>query len=156
MPIHAINYGEYITPSDYLKFEEGETTIRVISKGGLCKMHGMKTARGFINLGICPENDTCENCKKNYEAKTRWIWVVYLPAYDVVRLLEVGKKVGDAICKLGRKNGDPQAYDLIVTRIGQDLKTDYTVRMGKTYPLADEVIEKVKPAKEFLVKKHFK
>lgn len=155
MPFKAINYQNYITPSDYVKFEEGNTTIRIISNGGTCRMHGMKTSRGYVNMGICSENDSCENCRKGYEAKTRWIWVVYLPDFDTVRIMEVGKKVGDNICKIAKKNGDPQEYDLVINRTGEMLKTDYSVSPGKKTPLSDELLTKIKPFKELLIKKHF-
>lgn len=155
MPIHSIDYQKYITPSDYVKFEQGDTTVRIISNGGTCKMHGMKTARGYINLGICSEDESCENCQKGYEAKTRWIWIVYLPDFNVVRIMEVGKRAGDTICKIAKKDGDPQGYDLIITRSGEMLKTDYTVKMGRKYALSEELLTKLKPTKDLLVKKHF-
>jgi hypothetical protein len=118
-------------------------------------MHGMKTARGYVNMGICSEDNTCENCKKGYEAKTRWIWVVYLPEFDAVRIMEVGKRAGDTICKLAKKYGDPQGYDLVITRTGEMLKTDYSVRMGKKETLSEELLSRLKPIKDLLVKKHF-
>lgn len=156
MPIHKIDYQNYITPSDYIKFDQGETKIRIVSAGGMCLMHGMRTARGYVNMGMCAENDTCEQCKKGNEAKQRWMWIVFLPKYRVVRLMETGKKLGDSICKLALKVDDIQNYELIVTRTGEMLKTEYSIALGEKTILGESDKEFVLPSKNLLVKKYFK
>jgi hypothetical protein len=154
MPIKPIDYNNYVTPSDYIKFEQGINTVQIISKGGMCKMHGMRTGRGYVNLGMCTETSECEQCIKGAEPKTRWLWVVYSHDIKQVRVMEVGKMVGDAICKIA-KNKDINNYLLTIHRAGDGLKTKYEVNLGKLQPLSDEDKAKYLPEKEFLIKKHF-
>lgn len=158
MPLHKISYKDYITPSDYMKFEEGDTQVVIVSNGGMCRMHGMRTAKGYINLGMCTEELTCEHCKKN-EAKLRWMWIVYMPKYKTVRLMETGKKLGDQICKLAQKleegSDDIQNYLLNVNKQGTLLNTVYTARLEEKTTLSESDKEIIEPAKKFLIKKHF-
>jgi len=122
-------------------------------------MHGIKTAKGYVNLGMCSEDNNCEQCAKNNEAKLRWMWIVYLPKYKVVRLMETGKKLGDQICRLAQKleesNDDVQNYILNINKEGEKLNTVYVAKLEEKTVLSDSDKEIIDPAKKFLVKKHF-
>jgi hypothetical protein len=159
MPLKKISYKDYITPSDYMKFDEGDTQVAIVSNGGMCRMHGMRTAKGYVNMGMCSEDSKCEQCKDNREAKLRWMWIVYLPKYKVVRLMETGKKLGDQICKLAQKleeaEDDIQNYLINVHKEGTMLQTVYTSRLDGKVTLTEDDKLIIEPAKKFLVKKHF-
>lgn len=151
-----ILYESYEKPSNYAKFKQGDTTIRIVSSGGLYKKHTMKTARGFIPLGNCTEDDLCSHCKSGNEAKIKWVWICLMIENKNVRLLEVGGQIGDAICKIAqRKKKDPTDFDLIVSKTGEGLNTKYSVEAGREYPLSKEDLEFIAPAKKFLVHKYF-
>lgn len=150
----AINYQNYIKPSDFLVFPEGESKIRIVSNGGIGKKHGMKTATGFIPLGECTETESCEFCMKGNEPKMKWMWIVYSYSQDDVKLLDTGPMVGDAICKIAQKrNQDPQEYDLIIKRVGQGRSSKYSVSMGDIK--AFTVTSLIKSKKQFLINKYF-
>ncbi len=148
-----IEYATYKKPSDFMHFDKGETEIRIISSGGLSKKHGMKTANGFIPLGECTEDETCENCKKENVAKNKWTWIIYSAKLQEVKVMDVGSMVGDAICKIAKEKGDPQEYNLIISKSGQGLQTKYYVRIGGK----SEYVETpdIKNKKMVLIKKYF-
>ena len=154
--IRKIDYQTYEKPGDYARFKDGETVIRIVSGGGIYKKHTMKTAKGFIPLGRCTEDETCPHCKKNNEPKLKWVWVCFYPETRNVRLLEVGPKIGDEICKLAQKaQKDPQTFDFIITKSGTGLDTQYSVKIGKEYPLSDDDLKFIDPARKFLIHKYF-
>ncbi len=153
-----IDYGNYKKPSDFMSFEQGDTQIRIISNGLLGYQHGMNTARGFVNLGICPEDETCEHCKKGYEPKLIWKWIVFDHTDSRVKLLDAGPMIGNQIAeKLGGKHGDPKEYDIVINRKGLKLETEYLCAKAKG---DKEIPEKDQESFEFkkkrLINKYFK
>jgi len=122
-----IEYKGYKKPSDYAKFNVGNNRIRVVSSGAMGFSHGMKTARGWIPLGLC-SGDNCEHCNKGNDAKRFWRWIVYDFDTKDVKILDAGVMIGNAICELASLEGDPQEYDLIINRVGEKLKTKYSVK----------------------------
>lgn len=156
MPIQKIDLGSYVTPSDYMKFSVGDTIINLLGSGGMAKMHGMRTAGGFVNLGMCTETSDCEQCLKGSEPKLKWMWICYWPEKKVVRLLEVGKLIGDGICQATPKDANFTDYQYIITAVGEKLSRKYKVRLGDKSTLTEEELEKLTPAKEFLIKKYLK
>ena len=153
--MREIDYKTYKKPSDYIKFEEGDTPIRIISKGFIGLQHGLRGARGWVNLGFCTEDDTCEHCKKGNEAKRFWKWVVVDRKDNEVRLLDAGVMLGDGICQIAIKEGDPTKYDLIVNRVGQKLKTKYIVKKSvANIPITKDDISKWQGMKRFIVNKY--
>lgn len=156
--IHKINYSSYKTPSDFMKFEQGINKIIIVSNGGMVKKHGMKTARGYVNLGDCTETPTCEFCLKGNEAKLKWMWIIYLAKDRQVRLLDVGKMIGDAICKVAQTKGleDLTGYEFTINKNGAGLRTEYQVSPEITkIQLSDADMAFIEPSKKFLVKKYF-
>jgi hypothetical protein len=157
MPIHKIDLQKYVTPSDYLTFPEGLTKIAIVSSGGMAKYHGMKTAKGYIPMGMCSEDDSCEQCKKGNEPKLRWVWIVYWIDKECVRLLEVGKMVGDGICREAIQHGvDFTDHVFEITRVGTSLHTKYTVKFGGKFQPTEQENKLILPAKRFLINKHLK
>lgn len=159
MPIKRIDLKNYITPSDYMSFPQGDTRIAIISNsGGMARMHGMRATSGYKNLGICSEDETCEHCKKGYESKLKWIWVIYWIEKGVVRLLEGGKMIGDGICMATQKAGldNFTQHEYIITATGEKMQRKYSVKLGAKVALTDEEKTLTEPAKKFLINKHLK
>lgn len=159
MPIKKIDLATYITPSDYMSFSTGETRIAIVSNsGGMARMHGLRTASGYKNLGICTEDEKCEHCNKGYEAKLKWIWIIYWIDKKAVRLLEGGKMIGDGICMATQKAGleDFTQHEYIITATGEGLKRKYSVKLGQKVSLTDEEKALTEPVKKFLINKHLK
>ncbi len=152
-----IEYKTYSKPTDFAKFEQGDTTIRIVSSGGLVKKHGMRTAHGYIPLGDCTETADCELCAKGNDAKIKWIWICLVRTTSEVKLLEVGPQIGDAICKIAQtQEKDPQEFDLVISKVGNGLKTKYSVRIGEVKPLTEAELKEVNVNKHFLINKYFK
>lgn len=151
-----IDYKSYQRPSDFAKFPQGQSTIRIVSSGGIAKKHGMRTATGYVPLGNCTEDANCKFCLQDNEPKIKWMWLCIFRPDNQVKLLDCGPMIGDAICKIAQNlNKDPQEYDLVITKAGEGLRTKYNVKLGKETPLTAEEIEKMKAAKVLLIKKYF-
>lgn len=150
-----IDYQTYTKPSDFVKFPQGNTTIRIISSGGLVKKHGMRMGGRYVPLGDCTETPECEFCLKGYEPKQKWIWIAYVWDTKEVKILDCGSMLGDAICKLAQEsNSDPQEFDILVSKTGKDLQTKYTAKIGEKTKLTEEEITSMKNVKQFLIKKY--
>lgn len=152
----TIQYANYKKPSDFMSFIEGQNTIRIVSSGVIGFQHGMRTANRFINLGVCSEDENCENCKKGYEPKRVWKWIIMDYADSRVKILDAGPMLGNQICEIASVSGDPQEYDLLITRVGQKLKTEYTVKKGEAKALPDEITKNLEFAKKRLITKYLK
>src|SRR3954465_1197748 len=111
-----IEIGNYKKPSDFMSFHEGENRIRVVSNGVMGFQHSMKTANRFINLGPCSETVDCPHCKKGYEPKMSWKWIIYDYEDPRVKILEAGPTIGNWI---GSQKEEPKDYDIIINRIGK-------------------------------------
>lgn len=150
-----IDYNTYQKPSDYVKFPQGDTTIRIISSGGLVKKHGLRMGGKYVPLGDCTETPECEQCLKGNEPKLKWVWIVYLREAKQVKILDCGSMLGDAICQLAKeKKLDPQEFDIIVTKTGTNLKTKYFAKIGKISKLTEDEQKPMKNMKLFLIKKY--
>ena len=146
-----IDLKTYKKPTDFVKFEVGETKIILVSEGGMLKKHGMKTATSYIPLGTCTEKPDCEFCLKGNEPKLKWMWVAYVN--NEVKVLDVGPMVGDGICQSAIENSLPEFNNAIfsINRIGTQRNTKYTVKyLGQNKDKLD-----TENAKKLLVKKYF-
>lgn len=153
--MRKIDYKTYKKPTDFAKFDQGDTTIRIISSGGMVKKHGLRMGGKYVPLGDCNETPDCEQCIKGNEAKLKWIWLVYMRATKEVKLLDVGAMLGDAICQLAQqRNQDPQEFDIVVNKRGEKLKSQYTARAIDGEALTEEELKKTKHVKQFLIKKY--
>lgn len=152
-----IEYTNYQKPSDFARFEQGNTTLRIISSGGLVKKHGMRAGGRYVPLGDCTETPDCEQCLKGNEPKQKWIWICMVRPNNDVKILDVGSMIGDEICNIAKaQKRDPQEFDVIINRVGVGLRTKYSVKMGQVKELTGEEIDKAKNVKQFLIKKYFK
>lgn len=152
--MQKIDYKTYEKPSDFIKFNQGENRVRIISDGVFVKRHGMKTATHYIPLGNCTEDGNCEHCAKGLEPKQKWTWVIYSLDKKDVFVLDAGVQIGDQICQIAKDSGDPKAYDLIILRSGVQRNTKYTVKKTDPTKFDQELINLIKAKKAFLEKKY--
>jgi hypothetical protein len=151
-----IDYTNYKKPSDFMSFSEGENRIRIVSTGVIGFQHVMKTANRFVNLGLCTEDSTCEHCAKGYEPKRVWKWIVLDYSDMRIKILDAGPMLGNQICEIASISGDPEAYDIKVTRSGQKLQTEYTALKGQEGELPEEIKNNLEFSKKRLVNKYLK
>lgn len=161
--MHKINYGDYKVPTDYIKFPAGKTAIRIISDGFLGLQHGLKTANRWVNLGLCTEDEQCEHCAKGNVPKKFWKWVVVERSTGEVFLLDAGPMIGNQICLLAAGDpvtgkpglGDPQKYDLVVSRSGAGRQTQYVVsKAAENQEFTEKDVARWKTKKKILITKY--
>jgi hypothetical protein len=149
--MQKINYETYKKPSDFIRFDQGDTTIRIVSSGAIGLFHGTKMRGRFMNLGEC-KGEGCPHCATN-EPKMKWKWLVLDVKVDDVRLMDAGPMIGNQICEIAKLSGDPQEYSLTVTKTGEGLKTQYQVNKGEISKI--ELSSKNVLKKKFLINKYF-
>jgi len=137
-------------------FVEGENKIRIVSTGVIGFQHVMKTAKRFINLGICSEDENCENCRKGFEPKRIWKWMILDYADNRIKILDAGPMLGNQICEIASISGDPQEYDILVNRVGEKLKTEYTARKGESGEISEDIKKNLEFSKKRLTNKYLK
>lgn len=161
--MRKINYKTYTKPSHFVKFDQGDTRVLIISDGVLIWEHGIMSGGKFVPLGSCTETIDCEQCKKGNNPKLRYKWIVYLPEIDEVRVLSVGSQIGDEVCVIGKliskeneKSGkENKSFEVIVTRKGEGLKTRYRVRRAEERSLIDQQTAVfIKQSRDYLFKKY--
>lgn len=151
-----IDYATYKKPSDYIKFDQGNNLIRVISSGGIGMFHAIRSTSGYAPLGFCTEDGNCPHCEKN-DPKRVWRWIVWDVKRNEVKMLDAGPMIGNAICELAHNlKKDPQEFDLIINRVGEKLRTKYRVsKASTTTEITEEKLKELKPMKRYLIKKYF-
>jgi hypothetical protein len=150
--MQKINYINYETPSDYLKIKEGMTIIKILSDGFIARKHGLKTTR-WIPLGEC-KGQGCDQCAKGNLPKISYIWIVLDRTSKKVRMLDAGKLLGDGLSKFAKDNGDPQTYDIQITRQGNDKNTKYSFEKLQSKDLDAQEINAISINKQYLISKY--
>lgn len=153
--MHKIDYTNYKKPTDFASFKQGDNLVRIVSSGVMGYQHVMKTANRFVNLGICTEDENCQQCQKGNAPKRCWKWIIYLDGN--VNILDAGAMLGNQICDIATEHGDPQEYDLIVNKTGEKLKTRYTVKKAdNNTEISPEIMRSISFKKKILINKYFK
>jgi len=148
-----IDYKTYQKPSNFAKLSLGDNQILIVSDGIMCYEHGMVSGGQYIPLGTCSETIDCEQCKKGYEAKLRYKWVVYLPEINDVRVLSVGPKTGDEICQIAIKEG-VRNFELVINRSGIGKQTRYKINKVELSKIDEKTLIFIKKKKDYLYQKY--
>jgi hypothetical protein len=155
--MHKIDYSSYKKPTDYIRFDAGDTKLVIISNGYLLKKHGMKTAGGYVPMPDCTETPDCPQCLKGNEPVQKWTWIVFAPTERKVGILDAGAQIGDAICKQAHERKiDLLMREITVNRVGTERSTKYKAEVGNIVKLSPEDEAFIEPSKRFLVTKYFK
>lgn len=150
-----IDYKTYRKPSDFMKFEAGESVIRILSKGFIGGIHGLKTANRYVPLGTCKLPEYCEFCVKANKPKKVWRWIILDKKHNEIKLLDAGPMVGDQIAQMGHDHGDPTNYDIKVTKTGEGKQSQYKAeKAGPDQPLTDAERTKLRPSFQYLAKQY--
>lgn len=118
--ITPIDYTTYEKPSDFYKMKDGKQVIQIISKGNIVDEYGMRTARGWVRFS---EEEAKE---KGMEGKKRFTWIIL--ADGKVKILQCGVLLGNQIAMLGKEHGDPQNYEIEITKSGTGFGTTYSIK----------------------------
>lgn len=138
-----------------MNFMVGDNVIRIVSEGVFTTKHQFKMGGRFISVPCTGEN--CKQCEKGMDAKILYAWVVLDRVNAKVSYLEVGKKVGDAICELGRHE-DLRTFDINVNRKGKTKEdTVYEItKIVKSQAITDKEKSMVKAKMTRLINKYLK
>lgn len=119
--------GKFEKPSKFLKLRQGENRIRIVSEMYQYYVVGKQTSKGFVRQVL---EDGVEVAKflQDVEPKLTFGCVAFDFYDEHFHVLETGSMLGVAIGELiAQKYPDEyKAYDIIVTRTGEKLNTEYT------------------------------
>ena len=145
---------EIPTTSNYMKFEEGDNTFRILGSfvDGTAIMgtefwvtvDSKRKPRRLPMGQPVPVAEIEVNPETNEVDLPKHFWAMPVWNYKdkKVQILEITQKtIQQAIKSLSEnpKWGQPQEYDLVVTRIKENGKTSYTVTPDPKEPISDEI-----------------
>jgi|SRR3990167_1682490 len=131
---------------NYLRFEEGENKFRIMDNAVIGyeywvtdKEGNKKPVRKRMNEAIPVEELEGDELPKHF-----WAFPVYNYAEEKIQILEITQKgIMRDIRALEKSKdwGDPQNYDLLVTRTGKKLDTKYSVNPVPPKPMDKGIIQ---------------
>ena len=132
--------------SNYMKFQEGDNTFRVLSSA-VVGWEYWNTQNKPVRVHDKPE-EIPENIKTEKDGSIKinhfWAFAVYNYEAQKIQILELTQKgIMKTIHGLVKnpKWGDPKGYDITVTRVGTGLDTEYGAVPNPHTPLAGETKE---------------
>ena len=143
---------EYEVPAtigNYMKFEDGDNTFRILSSPVLGYKYWVDTKDGkrqpmrkrmteALDMSQIPDPD---------EVKHFWAMVVWNCDLKKIQILEITQKSIQRILRGLVKNvkwGNPRDYDIVVNKTGKKMETRYTVTPDPKAPLDKEVAKEYK------------
>jgi hypothetical protein len=143
--------------SDWLKFPEGTTVIRILSHSDSFSSHYIKSENKTYDC--FGDVSTCKYCQLGNKPRQRWSYLVlrreqpenkekkisYIP--PAVKVCEMGWSVFKDVLNLSKDPdyGDIRGYDLKISRTGTDKDTEYSTLPGKDTPLTDSEMSLLRP-----------
>lgn len=156
----TIDYNSYQKPSNFVKFEQGDTKVLIVSDGVMLYEHGMRAGGRFVPLGKCTEKVDCEQCQKGNDASLKFKWIVYLPETGEVKVLSASPHLGDEICVIGKqinegKEQPTKTFEVVVNRTGMGKQTRYKVKKANKPAVIDpQSAIFIKQSRDFLFRKY--
>jgi len=149
MKFQKINLSSYVKPSKYLRWQQGDNHIRVLTDGYIYNVLGKRTARGYVRA-IVGDKDIPEFLK-DAEPKLTYGFVVYSHDTGHFHIVETGPTLGDMLVQLLQQKPDEEfkTTDIIVHRMGEKLDTKYTAHYADKPGKLPEGVDKNNP--EFLM-----
>jgi hypothetical protein len=136
----------------YMKWQQGENKFRILSPAiigyeyWVTEGKSRKPKRVRMDESI-PAEELEVNDQTGYPEKPKHFWamVVYNYTSSQLEILEITQKgIQKALSQLARDKdwGDPIEYDIVVTRTGEGIETEYSV-VPKPAKKLDAAIEKM-------------
>lgn len=147
------DYEVPVKPGKYMKFQDGENRFRVLAtpimgwewwvhSDGSIVQRGEKRLKGDKPVR-CRMNEFTEESATE-TAKHFWAMKVWNYEDKRVQILEVTQSTIQKLIKAYAQDedwGSPLGYDLVITKIGEGLETEYTVKAKPAKPLDKEIKE---------------
>lgn len=136
------------TTSNYMKFQEGENSFRVLSSAIIGYEYFNSENKPVRSRE--PFDEMPLDIKKDGRINHFWAFVVWNYEEKRIQILELTQKGIMKTMQSYIKNpkwGNPREYDFIVTRTGSGLDTEYTVSVNPKSELSGNISESYKNAK---------
>ena len=134
--------------SKFKTLEEGDNYIRILGSYIFRNIHYVPDAQ--IRYIICC-GEGCPLCAAGNKPKLSYYVNIFDRADNKVKILRFGVTVRKALYNLYRKYGDLSQFDIIITREGTGLDTQYSIMPAppkENMEFTPEIIEKIK--KEYI------
>jgi len=150
-------YKEPVT-DNYMKFLDGENHFRVLSSAivGIefwkeeTNKEGEKVrkpVRRRMTEAITPDEIGVDKNGEPEKMKHFWAFVVYNRDAERIQILEITQKTIQRAIKTlagNTKWGDPQEYDIVVTRSGEKFETEYVVQPDPKEKIDEAIVNEYK------------
>ena len=142
-----------VQAGNYMKFEDGENTFRVLGKAVVgyefWNVEGKPVRVAKDKLDTINQNDIRRDPVSGNPEKVKHFWAFPVWNYEAKRLqiLQITQStIMTAIKALvdNAKWGAPQGYDITVTKTGQKLTTEYAVMPNPHAPVPEEAQKALK------------
>jgi hypothetical protein len=139
---------DYKVPSNsnYMKFETGENTFRILSSAIIGFEYWNKDNKPVRSR--TPWDEIPADIKPQKDGSIRinhfWAFIVWNYNESRIQILELTQKsIMEGIKALvdNKKWGDPKGFDITVTKVGEGLNTEYTVMPNPHSPMPDDAIK---------------
>jgi hypothetical protein len=137
------------TQGDYMKFEKGDNRFRILSKaitGYEYWTKENKPVRSHDPFDDVPADAKLEKDPKtggsSFKPKHFWAFVVYNYKAGKIQILEITQStVMEPIANYVKDEdwGSPEKYDIVVSRSGEGMETDYQVKTKPHSEIPEEV-----------------
>lgn len=147
--MRKIEYRTYKRPSNFVKLEQGDNRVKVVSEGYIGFEHVTVIDKKFIPLGPCTQSSKCEFCKKKNEPRLRYKWVVYLPETQEIKILAVGVEIGDEICQIASLL-NKITFEVIINKVGSGKQSKYSVKKVESTEVDASTLVLIKQGSDYL------
>jgi hypothetical protein len=147
-----IDLTKYEKPSLRIKFKQGDNKIRVVTEPYMYQVVGKRTANGYIQH-ILQEGVEIPDFLKDGKPKLQYGFVVFSHDTGHFHIIETGTMLGHPLTELIKQKypEEYKAHDIIVHRIGEKLKTEYTVKYADKSEKLPEGVSKNSPEYKFVL-----
>lgn len=152
MKYQKINLDSYVKPSKYLKWQQGDNRIRVLTDGCIYRVVGKKTARGYVRHII--GDGEVPKFLNDVEPKLTYGFVVYSFDTGHFHVVETGPTLGDMLVKLLQEKPEKQyqTTDIIVHKTGEKLETTYEVHYAEDTQKLPDGVNKDNPELQIMMR----
>lgn len=152
MKFQKINLATYVKPSKFLKWQQGENRVRILTEGVIYNVLGKKTAKGFVRAIVGDGN--IPEFLKDADPKLTYGFVAYSHDTGHFHVLETGPRLGDMLVKLLQQKPDEEykTTDIIVTKRGEKLETVYEVKYSDKPSKLPEGVDKENPEFQMMLR----
>lgn len=130
--------------SPYMKLEEGENKIRILSAPVMGWEDWIETSSGKRPKRYRYEDKPESWANPERPGKHFWAFLVWDYAEDKIRILQINQvSIQKGIQDLSKDEdwGEPFFYDIKINKEGKELRTKYSVNPGRRAPVPDYIRE---------------